>query len=820
MDFNAMQIAPPKSWETFEDLCHALFQAVWQDQTTQKNGRQGQKQAGVDIFGYNKSEGGALWGVQCKGKNVNDGKQLSIKEIDEELAKAELFEPPLAHWIIATTAANDAFIQAYARRLRATRQSKQQFPVTVMAWDEIQNLLAKNLEVAMRFYPEQFANVPPTKAPAFHMPEMRLSPHFVDPLNHLAELRRQLTTQKSAAVLAATTVQGMGGVGKTQLALKYSHTFRADYAGVWWFSAENLDVLETECMAFCASQQIALVPNIPVQQAMTDWLAALPANALPWLLVYDNADDAKALKKFLPHAGAHHVLITSRLPAWAGLGALHLDVWTGAQALAFLQARLTHESEGALLALAGALDGLPLALEQACAYLGNHHIAVADYIARINQLGHDIALLNREDSDDCANSVLATLSLAFDKLSAPAQALLQLCGYFAPEPVPEYVFTEEPGNLPEILQAAGKDQFLWRETVAELERYALCQTPLLMQADFMGNNGVHQRCLVLHRLTQTAVRAWMGQKTGAKAGEAGADVDGCKHVIMLLRGVFPPKPSQPKHWPRCRSLMPHVQRLAAFYAKANVEPQRYASLLTQLATYLTDGPALLTEVLRLERLALAIKQTALGEEHPDTLTAMNNLALTLQQQGDLPGARLLQEKELAIRRRVLGEDHPSTLTSMNNLATTLRQQGDLPGARLLHKKALDILRRVVGEDHPATLTSMNNLATTLRQQGDLSGARLLHEKVLDIRRCVLGEAHPSTLTSMNNLAATLWHQGDLPGARLLHEKALAIRRRVVGEDHPKTLISKENLAITLDAMGEPAAAQALRDEIARSTAHQ
>ena len=151
-------------------------------------------------------------------------------------------------------------------------------------------------------------------------------------------------------------------------------------------------------MAFCGSHQIALVPNIPVQQAMADWLAALPATALPWLLVYDNADDARTLKKFLPRAGAHHLLITSRLPTWVGMGALHLDVWTGAQALAFLQARLPHESEGALLALTQALDGLPLALEQACAYLGNNHISVADYIERVTQLGHDIALLGREDS--------------------------------------------------------------------------------------------------------------------------------------------------------------------------------------------------------------------------------------------------------------------------------------------------------------------------------------------------------------------------------------------------------------------------------------
>jgi tetratricopeptide (TPR) repeat protein len=824
MDMSDLQIPPPVNEVKFEALCLALFRAEWADPLAQRNGRRGQEQAGVDIFGINHAQDGKQWGVQCKCKDARLGKTLSASEVDGELALADGFTPPLAHFIIATTAANDAKIQQHVRALNAARQGK--FPVTVFSWEVLQDLLVKHPAVASQFYGNGWL----PKVAAFHLPEMRLSPHFSDPLNHLAELRRQLTTQKSAAVLAATTVQGMGGVGKTQLALKYCHEFRAEYAGVWWFSAENVGVLETECMAFCGSHQIELVPNIPAQQAMADWLAALPATALPWLLVYDNADDAKALKKFLPRAGAHHVLITSRLPTWAGMGALHLDVWTGAQALAFLQARLPHESESALLALTLALDGLPLALEQACAYLGNNHISVTDYIDRVMQLGNDIALLGREDSDDCAKSVLVTLSLAFDRLSAPAQALLQLCGYLAPEPVPEYVFTEELDNLPESLQAAGQDQFLWRDTVAELERYALCQAPLLMQADFLGNNGVQQRCLVLHRLTQTAARAWLGAGTGAGSG-AGTDVatdtsavrpgfDAFRHVIMLLSGVFPAKPSQPEHWPRCRSLMPHVQRLAAFYAKANVEPQYYASLLAQLAVYLTYGPALLPETLRLERLALAIRQTALGEDHPDTLESMNNLAFTLWQQGDLPGARLLEEKTLDIQRSVLGEDHPDTLTSMSNLATTLSHQSDLPGARLLQEKTLAIRRRVQGEEHPETLISMNNLAETLRQQGDLPGAQRLQEKTLDICRRVQGEDHPATLTAMNNLAATLGQQGDLPGARLLHEKALASRRRVLGEDHPDTLRSKKNLAGTLDDMGEPAAAQALRDEVANSAARQ
>jgi tetratricopeptide (TPR) repeat protein len=786
----------------FEDLCLALFQADWQDSTAQKNGRRGQRQDGVDIFGVNHRQDGKLWGVQCKCKDARLGRKLTTTEIDIELAKAERFDKELAHLIIATTAATDAKIQKYVRKLSAARAKLEQFPVTVFAWEKLQQLLADNLAVARQFYPEHFVDsIKQSTKPAFHLPEMRLSPHFADPAKHLDKLRQTLMKGKSA------TVQGMGGVGKTQLALKYCQQYRDDYAGVWWFSAESLGLLETECMAFCHSQQIALVENIPAPQALRDWLAARPAGERPWLLVYDNADDAKGLKKFLPHASGHHVLITSRLPVWAGMGLLHLDVWTGEQALAFLRPRFAGEDDAALLALTKTLDGLPLALEQACAYLDNQHIAVADYIDRINAAGQDVALLGRVDSDDCARSVLATLSLAFDKLSEPAMVLLMLCAYFAPEPVPEYVFTENPDDMPEMLQAAAGDKFLWRETVAELERYALCQTPVLLLADHMGNNGTNERCLVLHRLTQTAVRAEVERVAGAGGAIGG-------NVIALLHGAFPLRADYPEHWPRCRSLMPHVQRLAVWYDRDKVAPVPYADLLGQLAIYLKYGPALLSEALRLERRALTILQTALGEEHPDTVMSMGNLATTLWHQGDLHDARLLQEMTLEICRRKQGEEHSDTLTAMNNLATTLWAQDDLPGARSLEEEALDIRRRVFGEEDLDTLTAMDNLAGTLWRQGDLPGARLLQEKTLDISRRLLREEQLDTLKFMNNLASTLRQQGDLTGARSLQEKTLTSLRRKLGEAHANTLTTQGNLAITLENLGEHAAAQALRDDIA------
>lgn len=154
MQFRAKQIAPPKEWGTFEDLCHALFKRIWQDPLAQKNGRRGQAQSGVDIFGSLHGVRGSFYGVQCKGKDRNYGRKVEWSEVVAEVSKAETFSPRLDHWIFATTAATDAALQREARELSIEREAMGLFSVDVLGWEEIQGLLATAPEVIAEFYPE------------------------------------------------------------------------------------------------------------------------------------------------------------------------------------------------------------------------------------------------------------------------------------------------------------------------------------------------------------------------------------------------------------------------------------------------------------------------------------------------------------------------------------------------------------------------------------------------------------------------------------------------------------------------------------------
>ena len=318
-------------------------------------------------------------------------------------------------------------------------------------------------------------------------------------------------------------------------------------------------------------------------------------------------------------------------------------------------------------------------------------------------------------------------------------------------------------------------------------------------------------------------------------------------LVAMLAAVYPDDGySNPASWPRCATLTPHLVAICKSETADAADSAQRADLLGRAGGYF-HGRAAYSAARPLFERALAIREKALGPEHPDTATSLNNLAVLLQDQGDLAAARPLFERALAIREKALGPEHPDTATSLNNLAVLLQDQGDLAAARPLYERALAIREKALGPEHPDTATSLNNLAVLLQDQGDLRGgaaalssarwrsarrrsapsiptrrrasttspallqdqgdlaaARPLYERALAIREKALGPEHPDTATSLNNLAALLQDQGDLAAARPLYERALAIREKALGPEHPDTATSLNNLAVAAAGPGRPA----------------
>ena len=154
MHFLAKQIVPPREWAQFEDLCLALFKQVWNDPLAQKNGRRGQPQYGVDVYGSPAGNRSVYWGVQCKGKDAAYGHRLTLAELTSEIEKAEKFSPKLERWILATTAPSDANLQKAAREISVKRYNRGLYCVDVLGWEEVLALLADAPSVISNFYPE------------------------------------------------------------------------------------------------------------------------------------------------------------------------------------------------------------------------------------------------------------------------------------------------------------------------------------------------------------------------------------------------------------------------------------------------------------------------------------------------------------------------------------------------------------------------------------------------------------------------------------------------------------------------------------------
>jgi tetratricopeptide (TPR) repeat protein len=410
-------------------------------------------------------------------------------------------------------------------------------------------------------------------------------------------------------------------------------------------------------------------------------------------------------------------------------------------------------------------------LEQAGAYVATTGTVT---LASYGQLfgTRALELLGRGQPLGSQHIVATIWSLAWQRLreTAPAAVdLLTLASFLAPDDLPLPLLERHAHELPEPLASAASDASALADAVAALRRYALVR---------VVTDGLY-----VHRLQQAVVRA---------ALDAEAERVWAATALRLLHVGFAGS-DKVADWADCERLLPHVLAAADHGQRLAVESRTWPWLLTQSAHYARQRGQYPQAVTLLEQ-ALAGCRRVLGDDHPDTLTTMNNLATTRRSLGDLQGVQELLEQVLDASRRLLGPEHPDTLESMNKLAETRHDLGELDGARELHEQALAGRRRALGDDHPDTLESMNNLAETRHDLGDLDGARELHEQALAGCRRVLGDDHPDTLISMNNLAMTRYALGDLDGAHKLLEQAVTGYRRVLGDDHPDTLNSVNNLA--------------------------
>ena len=652
------------------------------------------------------------------------------------------------------------------------------------------------------------------------------NPGFTGRRKLLATVRRRLVAENRAVVQA---LHGMGGVGKTQLAVEYAHRFVSSYDVVWWITAEQTGLIGEQFAALAEAMGCAQ-PDAGLEVVRREVLAKLQEQDR-WLLVFDNAESPEDVAGWLP-GGSGHVLITSRTRRWTEIAVpVEVDVLARTESVKILRDRVRGLSTADADRLAEALGDLPLGVSQAAAYMAETGIDAGEYTALLVTRAGEV--LDKGRPPSYPQSLAAAIRLTLVRLRGDdpgAADLAGICAFLAPEPIPADWFIRSVAELPAPLDERATDPVAWRQVLAGIGRSALAR--------------VDGDALQMHRLTQAVLRSQMSAELAAAT----------RHLAgSILAANNPGDPYMPHSWPGWAQLLPHLLALepaatsitglhdvassAAWYLVRRGDARAGHDLAQRLYRQWRDqlGPDDSDTLQMANALAYALREMGrsreardldedtltrrrrvLGDDHPDTLVSASNLAVDLRELGEPRAARELDEDTLTRRRRVLGDDHPDTLASASNLAVSLRALREPRAARELDEDTLTGNRRLLGDDHPSTLASANGLAMDLRALGEPQAAWELDKDTLARKRRVLGDDHPSTLNSANNLAEDLRALGEPRAAREVDEDTLTRRRRVLGDDHPSTLISASNLAEDLRALGEPQAAWELdKDTLAR-----
>ncbi|KAF2466110.1 uncharacterized protein BDR25DRAFT_269263 [Lindgomyces ingoldianus] len=630
---------------------------------------------------------------------------------------------------------------------------------------------------------------------------------FVGRTAELAQINTLLANEIRCEQVA---IVGLGGIGKTQIALEFAHQWREKYpdCAVFWVPVTNVKgMLE----AYLEIGHQLHIPNIEKEREDVQKLVQhrLGQEGFgKWLLVFDNADDidmwtdkadntlgSKRRIDYLPKSKHGSILFTTRSRKaaikLAGRNVVSVGEMDYPMAKALLEKSLIDQDllidDQASTDLLQKLTYLPLAIVQAAAYINENQISLSEYAALLDDTEQNVIdILCEEFEDegryrDITNPIATTWLISFEQIRTRDPLAAEYLSFMS---------CIDAKDIPQSLLPPAQSNKKAVDAMGTLTAYS-----------FISKHKADQ-LLDVHLLVHLATRNWL--RTQGSLGHWTAE------ALTRLEKLF----LDSNHMNRSvwRLYLRHARYVLKTPLDADGISEEKMTLLWKFGacTY-SDGRYKEAEEAYTKLVEMSLRK--LGEEHPDTLTSKGNLALTFGNQGRWKEAEELDMQVMEVRKRVLGEDHPDTLTSMGNLALTYWNQGRWKEAEELQEKGLSIYFRVLGEEHPETLNSMGNLASTYRNQGRRKEAEELEVQVVEMRKRVLGEEHPETLTSMGNLASTYRYQGRWKEAEELDVQVVETFKRVLGEEHPDMLISMGNLAFTYRNQGRWKEAEELEVQV-------
>lgn len=574
------------------------------------------------------------------------------------------------------------------------------------------------------------------------------------------------------------------------MALEYVYRYRRTYQAVLWARADTSENLATDGLLLAQTLRLPGCESAEqeiVLAALKRWLE----HHSDWLLILDNLVDLELLNTFLPLQYRGHVLLTTRIQATGAfaspLPVLPLDTEEGARLL-LRRARLLQvaasEKEDSMphyrqvQEIVRLLDGLPLALDQAGAYIEETGESLEQYLHLYQQRRADLLSYRGRGATGHPTSVSATFTLAFaqvEQLHQPAADLLRLCAFLHPATIPESLLltetsSDEPvGPLPEISDRAELNVALGVLLMFSLVR----RSP-------------ETRSLSVHRLIQVVIRDAMAE---------GEQHLWAERAVALVSRAWPERGMD--GWTRCQEYLSHALSCAELIARLDLRSEEALRLLSEVGAYLSER-AFYQEAERLLLQALVLSEELHGTNDLATASALQELGWLAHRRNQYEPAEERYRRALAIREQVAGPEHPQTAHTLYTLGLLHLNRRDLAQAAALLERALAIQEQKLGPEHSQVAETLNALGMLARVQEQYELAEELYRRAQAIREKVLGADAPETATSVSNLAALAFNRGDYERAEPFYRGVLEMRERTLGSEHPDTAATISTLALLSD----------------------
>ncbi|QYC37666.1 NB-ARC domain protein [Nonomuraea coxensis DSM 45129] len=599
----------------------------------------------------------------------------------------------------------------------------------------------------------------------------------------LEKLRAGMTAGTSGQVTVVLpqvlphALHGLGGVGKTQMAVEYAYRYGNEYDLVWWISADQRVLIRSSLATLAPHLDLPTAATIGVEDAANAALDALRRGEPydRWLLIFDNADEPEEIRDVIPD-GPGHVLITSRNHRWEDVvEAVPVDVFTREESIAFLSKRVRRAiAPEDADRLAEQLGDLPLALEQAGALQAETGMRVDEYIELLNE--HTAQLLDEGRPTEYPISMTAAWNLSVSRLSErrpEAIHLLRCCAFFGPEPIPRDVFSQRVRGLSPQLTELLANPIKLSRSVGELGRFALARVD-------PGN-----RTIQVHRLIQALVRDELEPEERTQQ---------LNDVHRLLTGHQLGNPEESVNWGRYSSILGHI-------VPSRVQESRdvqVRDLALNLARYLyMSGDEYAQEFVNL---FISQWEKDSGPLDPHVLRAYRELGNILRQLGKYNEVYELNQKTLS-KMQQAGTRDDELLLLISGIGGDLRARGDFDAALQHDEESVRRHEAAFGPDDPRTLRAKNNLGLDYSLTGSFQRARELHEiAFIGLQDAQAGAA--TVLLHWNALARSVRLTGDYAEASDLGEEALAYGLEYLGGEHPAYLSTAKDLSIALRRLGE------------------